>query len=50
MLRVVDRAFLVERRGGGWEDLDVDELERVPGMGPAGWARAIDRILEEDGP
>lgn len=50
MLRVVDRAFLVERRGGGWEDLNVDELERVPGIGPEGWARAIERILEEEGP
>jgi mannosyl-3-phosphoglycerate phosphatase family protein len=48
MLRAVDRAFLVERRGGGWAPLDVDGLERVEGVGPVGWRRAVERLLEEE--
>lgn len=45
MLREVDRAFLVERAGGGWAGLEVEGLERVEGVGPEGWAWAVDRIL-----
>lgn len=41
MLRAVDRAFLVERPGGGWAALHVPGLEKVEGIGPAGWSRAI---------
>ncbi len=45
MLRAVDRAFLVERPGGGWAELRVAGIERVRGVGPVGWARAAERIL-----
>lgn len=41
MLRAVNRAFLVERPGGGWAALHVPGLEKVKGIGPAGWSRAI---------
>jgi mannosyl-3-phosphoglycerate phosphatase len=47
MLASVDRAFLVERRGGGWTDMAVEGLVRVEGVGPIGWARAVERILAE---
>ena len=47
MLRAVDRAYLVERAGGGWEEVDVKDLERVEGVGPVGWSRAVARMLEE---
>lgn len=47
MLAEVDHAFLVERAGGGWAGVVVDGLERVEGVGPEGWARAVERILRE---
>jgi predicted mannosyl-3-phosphoglycerate phosphatase (HAD superfamily) len=46
MLRGVGRAFLVERPGGGWAQLDVEGLERVEGVGPVGWARAAARLSD----
>ncbi len=48
MLRAVDRAFLVEGPGGGWAPVDVDGLERVEGVGPSGWRRAVERLLQEE--
>jgi mannosyl-3-phosphoglycerate phosphatase family protein len=47
MLQAVDRAFLVERAGGGWQELNVEGLERIEGVGPAGWSRVISRLLKE---
>lgn len=47
MLASVDRAYLVERRGGGWTDMSVPGLVRVEGVGPIGWACAVERILAE---
>ncbi|MCG6955823.1 MAG: HAD hydrolase family protein [Gemmatimonadetes bacterium] len=48
MLQAVDRAFLVERAGGGWQELEVGGLERIEGVGPVGWSRVISRLLKED--
>lgn len=45
MLRVVDRAFLVERPAGGWADIEVKGLERVKGVGPVGWSRVVRSLL-----
>jgi mannosyl-3-phosphoglycerate phosphatase len=46
MLKVVDRPFLVERPGGGHaEGFDVEGLIRVQGIGPAGWAEAVKKLL-----
>ncbi len=50
MLAAVDRPFLVERRGGGWTGISVPGLERVEGVGPLGWARAVERVLKEVSP
>lgn len=47
LLEVVDRPFLVERKGGGWIDVDVPGVERVEGVGPRGWERAIRAVLDE---
>lgn len=47
MLEAVDRPFLVERQGGGWIDADVAGVERVEGVGPRGWERAIRGVLDE---
>lgn len=46
LLRAVDRPVLVEKVGGGYEEMDVPGLVRVPGEGPVGWNKAVTRILE----
>jgi mannosyl-3-phosphoglycerate phosphatase len=45
MLAAADVALLVQRPDGSWADLDVDGVVRVDGIGPIGWARAADAIL-----
>ena len=45
MLAAVDVPFLVQRPDGTWADLPVDALERLDGIGPAGWCAGADRIL-----
>jgi mannosyl-3-phosphoglycerate phosphatase len=46
MLKVVDWPFLVERPGGGHaESFEVEGLTRVQGIGPAGWAEAVKKLL-----
>ncbi len=48
MLRNVDIAVIVERRGGGYDPvLSMQNFERVEGVGPTGWSRAVMRYLEE---
>lgn len=47
MLKVVDLPFLVERPGGGHaEGFEVEGLTRVQGIGPAGWAEAVKKLLK----
>ena len=47
MLKVVDWPFLVERPGGGHaEGFEVEGLIRVQGIGPAGWAEAVKKLLK----
>ena len=46
LLEAADRGFLVERKGGGWIDADVEGVERVEGVGPRGWERAIRSVLD----
>jgi mannosyl-3-phosphoglycerate phosphatase len=41
MLAAVDRAFLVQKPGGIWEEMDVPGLVRIPAMGPSGWRKVI---------
>ena len=46
VLEIVDRPFLVERPGGGHaEGFEVEGLTRVRGIGPAGWAEAVTKLL-----
>jgi mannosyl-3-phosphoglycerate phosphatase len=48
MLEVVDRAFLVERPGGGYaEGIGIESLTRLRGIGPVGWADGVRRLLAE---
>jgi mannosyl-3-phosphoglycerate phosphatase len=46
MLSVVDIPVLVQKPGGTWEDIDVPHLHRVEGIGPEGWAKAVEEIIE----
>jgi len=48
MLRAVDRAFLVERPGGGWAPVAADVVQPVEGVGPAGWQRAVELLLQKE--
>lgn len=51
MLEVVDRAFLVERPGGGYaEGISVDGVTHVKGVGPEGWANAILQLNPDTAP
>jgi mannosyl-3-phosphoglycerate phosphatase len=46
MLLAVDIPVLVQKPGGTWEEIDVPRLHRVKGIGPEGWARAVEEIIE----
>jgi mannosyl-3-phosphoglycerate phosphatase len=46
MLAAVDRPYLVQRPGGAWQEMDVRGLERVTAVGPDGWRRVIEGLLE----
>lgn len=46
LLRVVDAPVLVQKPDGGWEDLDILPLKRAEGIGPAGWRRAVEELLD----
>lgn len=46
MFEVVDQAFLVRlSRGQGWTPVDVPEITRLTGEGPAGFAQMVEMVL-----
>lgn len=47
MLSQVDFPVLVQKPGGTWEDIDIPDLYRVEGIGPEGWAKAVEEIIEQ---
>ncbi len=47
MLSAVDIPVLVQKAGGIWEGIDIPNLYRVEGIGPDGWARAIEEIVKQ---
>jgi len=48
MLRSVDHPVIVERHGGGYDNvLAAEGFERARGEGPEGWNQAVMRLLEE---
>ena len=49
MLLVVDIPVLVQKYGSVWEEMSVPHLYRVEGIGPEGWARAIEKIVNRSG-
>lgn len=47
MLERVDYPFLVERRGGGYQEgISFKGLSYLEGIGPVGWARGVMRLLQ----
>ena len=50
MLSAVDIPVLVQKPEGVWEEMSIPHLQRIEGVGPEGWTRAIkeiDRLLEQ---
>ena len=47
MLSAVDIPVLVQKPGRIWEEIDIPHLHRVEGIGPEGWARAVEEIIEQ---
>ncbi len=47
MLSAVDIPVLVQKPGRIWEEIDIPHLRRVEGIGPEGWARAVEEIIEQ---
>jgi hypothetical protein len=45
-LRVVNVPVLVQKPDGSWEYLDIPHLKRVEGVGPEGWRRAVEELLD----
>lgn len=46
MLSLVDFPMLVQKLDGSWEDLQLDKLNMINGVGPKGWEIALDLILK----
>ncbi|TAE54055.1 MAG: hypothetical protein EAZ89_06950, partial [Bacteroidetes bacterium] len=45
MLLGADKAFLVEKAGGGWNDISVPALLLAKGVGPQGFLSAVTSLL-----
>lgn len=46
LLAAVDRAYLVQRPDGSWQDTAGLTVTRVPGIGPMGWRQVADEIMQ----
>jgi len=44
MLSEVDFPVLVQKPGNYWEEIDLQNLYRVSGVGPQGWVRAVEEL------
>jgi mannosyl-3-phosphoglycerate phosphatase len=47
LLEAVEVPMLVARPGGGWAEIDVPDLVRLPGVGPEGWVEAAAVVLND---
>ena len=50
MLSVVDFPMLVQKIDGSWENLQLDKLNRINGVGPKGWEIAFELVLNQNTP
>lgn len=47
MLKSTDVAMLVQKYDGTWADVDIPDVVKVEGIGPAGWESAFAKIMQE---
>jgi predicted mannosyl-3-phosphoglycerate phosphatase (HAD superfamily) len=45
MLSEVDYPVLVQKPGDYWEEIELKNLHRISGVGPAGWVRAVEELM-----
>ena len=45
MLAEVDVPLLVQKPGGSWEEMNLQNLQRVEGIGSRGWTRAVKKLM-----
>lgn len=48
MLQAADRAFLVKKNNGSWEDTNLAGIERLNERGPVGFKNAVTKLLQEN--
>jgi len=46
LLSVVDMPVLIKKKNGTWEDMDIPDIRRVDGIGPAGWNTFVLQLLK----
>jgi mannosyl-3-phosphoglycerate phosphatase len=46
MLSLMDLPLLVQKTNGSWENLQIDNLEKIKGIGPDGWEIALQLIIK----
>ena len=47
MLKEVDSAYLVAKPDGSHTDTDYSKIEKIDAIGPKGWSKAVNRVLEK---
>ncbi len=47
LLSAVDIPILVQKPEGQWEEMDLPMLQRVEGIGPVGWRRAVEELIQQ---
>ncbi|HXG07262.1 MAG TPA: HAD-IIB family hydrolase [Nitrososphaera sp.] len=47
MLKSTDIAMLVQKYDGTWADVDIPNVIKIEGIGPAGWERAFPKIMQQ---
>lgn len=45
MLEMVDEAYLVQKPDNIWEEIELQNLIRVEGVGPDGWNMVVKKLL-----
>jgi len=48
MLRSVDQPAVVKNKKGSWLELELPNLYRAQGEGPAGWAEVVERFINDE--
>jgi len=48
MLRLMDVPMLVQKPDSSWEQLEIENIVRLKGIGPQGWMIAFKKIMEMD--